>query len=121
MWMAYLRDLSQFWITNRRLNNSYFVRWEDALTEGILAIILFEYSSLFDCHAEKEAHCVWMEYRCVPLRLSPYSIFMVAKDYNAGFGPVRIHHLIWFDGEDAHGRYCSWGSFLSQTAIFCQS
>ncbi len=46
---------------------------------------------------------------------------MVAKDYNAGFGLVRIYHLIWFDGEDAHGRYCSWGSFLSKTVIFCQS
>jgi hypothetical protein len=91
------------------------------LTEGVFAITLFEYSLLFNCHAEKEAHCVWTEYRCVLFRLSPYSIFMVAKDYNARFGPVRIHYPIWFDGEDAHGRYCSWGSFLSKTAIFCQS
>ncbi len=91
------------------------------MTEGILAITLFEYSSLFDCHAEKELDCVWAEYRCVLFRLSPYSFFMVAKDYNVGFGLVRIHHLIWFDGKDAHGRYCSWGSFLLKTATFFQS
>jgi hypothetical protein len=110
-----------FRITNGRLNNSDFIRGEEALAEGVLAVPLFEDLSLLDCHAEKEAHCVGMEDRGVLVGLGPYPVFMIAKDNNAGFGTVGGHHLVWFDGEEAHGRYCPRGALLLKTAIFGQS
>jgi hypothetical protein len=41
-------------VPDGQLDNSDFIRWEDTLTEGVLAIALFEGAALFDHHANDE-------------------------------------------------------------------
>jgi hypothetical protein len=65
-------------ITNGRFDNGDFVRRENTVAEGVLAVALSEFATLLNGHAHEEAHCVCPEDRRVFLGLRPNSVFVVA-------------------------------------------
>jgi hypothetical protein len=56
--------------------------------------------------SHKEAEGAVFEDGTIPLRLFVHAVFMVAEDYDAGFGSNRITNLVVLDDKHTHGREC---------------
>ena len=70
-------------ITGWRADDGDFVRWQNAIAEGIFAIALLEDTTLFDSQTDKVPEGVLTKNWCVTLRFRPRAIFEVTKDNDA--------------------------------------
>jgi hypothetical protein len=66
------------WVPDRWFDDSDFIRREDALTEGILAIALLKCLVSLDSHADDEAYGVGSEDWGVLILLGPISVLVIS-------------------------------------------
>ena len=61
-----------------------------------------------------------MEHWCITLWFGPYSIFVIAQDYDAGLGPEGQEIFILLDREYAHGWDRSWAAIFFHCKILAK-
>jgi len=68
-------------------DDSCFLSWKNALTEGVFTIPLFEGPMMLGRHANQETETVKPEDRCKAVAFRPVAGFAIAQHDDTGFGP----------------------------------
>ena len=80
-------------VAQGRMGNSDFLGRENALTESLLTIALFEAAATLDSQTDKEPEAIKPKNRCKSFTLGPVAVLTIAQDNDTGFGP-KGHELI---------------------------
>ncbi len=67
-----------------------------------------------DGHADDETHGIQLEVGGVFIGFRPNLIFVVSEHNYTSLGTMWVHHPIWFDGKDTHGRICMGGHLFHE-------
>jgi hypothetical protein len=113
--------LGRVGVPRGRSDNSYFLSWKNALTEGVFAISLFEGPTMLGRHANQEPETVKPENRCEAVAFRPVAGFTIAQNDDTRFGPKWHQLLILFDSEDTHLGDGFRSAFLTKSPVFSQS
>ncbi len=85
-----------------RANNGDFIRWENALTKGILTITLTKRAMRRNSHTGQETERILSKDWGKLFALFPNLVFVIAEDDDARFCPEWAKILIHLDGKNAH-------------------
>jgi len=89
-------------IVDWRRNYHSFIGRELGVAEGILAVALLENTFVADSLGGEDVERAVLEDWRILLRLIVVSVFIVAKNDDAGLGTIWFAVLIYFDDKDTY-------------------